>query len=114
MYPYAKTANQVWLIARVVLWIACLKWPKLIKLYVYFECVLEALVAMLPSEINMTRDVTYSSAIIQINFWLCYFDFLPSAIASTLALAPVFAKRAIYHSEPGLELAMNFVMASLW
>jgi len=64
MFPYAKTANQVWLIARVVLFIACLKWPKLIKLYFYFECVLEALVAMLPSEINMTRDVTYSSAII--------------------------------------------------
>jgi len=64
MYPYAKTANQIWLVARVLLFLACLKWNKLIKLYFYFECVLEALIAMLPSEINMTRDVTYSSAII--------------------------------------------------
>jgi len=39
---------------------------------------------------------------------------LPSAIASTLALAPVFAKRAIFHKEPGGELALNFVMAALW
>lgn len=39
IYCYAKVANQIQLIVRFVLFIACLKWPKLIKFHFYLECI---------------------------------------------------------------------------
>jgi len=114
IYPYAKAANQIHLVLRVVLFIACLKWHRLTKLFLYLECSLEVITAGLPTEICLTRDVTYSSIMIYLNFWLCYFNPVSGLITSSLTLVPVFVKRAIIHNEGGVDLAINFVMASLW
>jgi len=91
-----------------------LKWPRLIRLSFYFECFMEVIVAGLPTEINLTRDVTYSSFMIYLNFWLCYFDPVASLITASLALVPVFVKRAVFHLEPASDLALNFASVFLW
>ena len=75
---------------------------------------MEVIVASLPTEINLTRDVTYSSFMIYLNFWLCYFDPVASLIASSLALVPVFVKRGVFHLEPATDLAVNFASVFLW
>ena len=107
-------ANQIHLILRVVLFAACFKWPKLTKLYLYFECFLEVIVGCLPTEINVTRDVTYTGFMIFINFWMFYFEPISGLIASSLALVPVFVKRAVFHLEPATDLASNFASVLLW
>ena len=51
---------------------------------------------------------------IYLNFLLCYFNPVSGLIVSSLSLIPVFVKRALIHDEGGVDLAVNFVMASLW
>ena len=75
---------------------------------------MEIIVASLPSEINLSSDVTLSSFMIYLNFLLCYFDPVASLITSSLALVPVFVKRAVFHLEPATDLALNFTSVFLW
>ena len=75
---------------------------------------MEVIVGCLPTEINVTRDVTYTSLMIYFNFWLFYFEPISALIASSLALTPVFLKRAVFHLEPASDLAFNFVSVLLW
>lgn len=114
IYPYAKVANQLRLLVRIALFIACFKWPKLNKLIIYFECFNEVLAAGMPQEINTTADINYSIMIITVNYIIFYFDFFSGSVASTLALAPLFVKRAIFHNEDAIALAGRFLMASLF
>ncbi len=37
VFPYAKFVNQFYLVSRGVFFILCLKWPRLIKMSIYFE-----------------------------------------------------------------------------
>ena len=37
VFPYAKLANQIYLVSRFVFFILCIKWPRLIKMSIYFE-----------------------------------------------------------------------------
>ncbi len=37
VFPYAKLANQIYIAGRIVLFLLCLKWPRLIKLTLYYE-----------------------------------------------------------------------------
>ncbi len=58
VFPYAKLANQFYLVSRLVFFILCLKWPRLIKMYFYLEGLKQFIIALLPIEINVTKDVT--------------------------------------------------------
>ena len=89
-----------------------MKWPHLTKLYVFYECFQEVIAASLPTEINVTRDVTYTTFMIYFNFWLCYFDLVSGMIATTLALIPVYVKRSVFHHEETVDLLINF--SSMW
>ncbi len=40
VFPYAKLANQIYIAGRFVLFFLCLKWPRLIKLSIYYESLL--------------------------------------------------------------------------
>ena len=75
---------------------------------------MEALTSMLPQEINTSKDINYTSMMIQINFILGYFNLLSGLVASSLAFAPVFIKRAIFFNEDALSLALKYLAASLW
>jgi len=75
---------------------------------------MEVTVASLPSEINVTADVTLSSFMIYLNFWLCYFDPVASLITASVALIPTFVKRAVFFHEPALGLTVNYISVLLW
>ena len=91
-----------------------MKWPRLIRLSFYFESFMEVIVAILPTEINQSRDVNYTCFGIYVNFMLCYFDPVANIIGASLALVPVFVKRAVFHLEPATDLAINFAFVFVW
>ena len=61
VFPYAKLANQIYLVGRFVFFILCIKWPRLIKMSFYYELLQQFILAFLPLEINVTRDITVTN-----------------------------------------------------
>ena len=55
--PYARSAMQIWFIGRIVLFLACIKWPRLVKISFYYEMITEWIAAAMPCNINSGRDI---------------------------------------------------------
>ncbi len=81
---------------------------------IYYEALQQFIVAFLPLEINVTRDVTVTVFQVLMDFWLHYFEFMPSMLSGIISLLPLFAKRAIFYEEPTGDLAMSCISTVLW
>ena len=86
----------------------------MIKLSIYYESLLQFIIALLPVEINMTRDVTITVLQVYMDFSLNYFDFKPSLVSGIVSLLPLYAKRFVFHEEPALELGASCFFTVLW
>ncbi len=56
VFPYAKTALHIDRILRVIYFLACLKWPHVIKYCIYLDSLTEMLNSLLPAEIHQAKD----------------------------------------------------------
>ncbi len=80
--------------------IAYLKWPRLIKVVLYFELSFYLIHMGFVREINSQQDELLNSMLILIDFLLAYFDFAPSLVACLLANMTAFVKRVVFYEEP--------------
>lgn len=114
IFPWFKTMNQIFLVARLVFFVACLKWPRLIKLSLYLEYFKYVLNFGLPQELNNNSETLLLVLNIQMDFVLCYFEFAPGLIASLLAIVLTYTKRAVFFEEAIGGLSIDCVISIIW
>ena len=60
LLPYAATAVKVLYIGKIFFFVVCFKWPQMIKLGIYYELLVEWIVACMPVNINASKDIQLS------------------------------------------------------
>ena len=114
VFPVARAINIAYLVGRFFYFLACLKWPRLVKFSLYYESLQNVIGCLMPTEINEPQDVTLTTVGIYLNFVLCYFDFVPSVVCVNLGLIPVFVKRAVFFDEPIEDKLFGFCMIAVY
>ena len=114
IFPYAKAVFITFSALRVIFFIACLQWPHLAKLSLYFEYSFYVIRFFLVQDINTPSDTHMTTLMIIMDFLLCYFEFMPGLIASLFALVLTYFKRAVFFEEPALDLAIDCAIQSVF
>ena len=85
-------------ILKVMLFVASLKKPDLMKATIYFESILLVLESMLPNEINTVSDITLTLLQIIFNFLFYAFNWKSGSLCSLLPFTSLMVKRSIFYN----------------
>ena len=111
---YAKFIAQVSIIARILLFIACFKWKKLIKWHLHFEILIESIAALMPVEINAGRDIELMLCLTIINITMSYFDLIPTLISTSLIVIPVHIRRVVFYNNSIGAMVVSGLLTWMW
>ena len=109
--PDARTATQVLFIGRIILFFLSFRWPRLIKLSIYYELFIEWIFACMPVNINAVRDIQLLLSNTTQTTIASYFSLVPTLIAVSLTIIPVHIRRVVLYGDPVSTMVISCITA---
>ena len=86
-------------LGRILLLLASFKWRRVTLYHIYYEFILFVIEAMLPYEMPLSRAETLVFLMINVTFWLSYFNFVSSFVTMILSMVPMYVSRYVFFGE---------------
>ena len=88
--PFAKITFYILVVIRFLINIFSIKWPKLLKYYLYIEIMVQMVETFIPVSLSFEDDIMLYFMRGYFFFWLSYFRFWTDLTCMILSLIPFF------------------------
>ena len=114
-YPYASVfLYSLWL-ARIIIHLGSLKWPRLLKLYYFIELLLLVTYAFIPANVPFAMEQQLRLQENTIVFSGCFFfNFWVAMPCTVLSFMPMYVMRVYLYGEEAGPVVFNALISMPW